>query len=80
MVEPRVDEARFLGFAEPDEFHSRPAIAIFGVGVAASLRVQKVLVRWFNRPEVKDYLRITIGTAAEAKALASTARKILMQH
>jgi histidinol-phosphate aminotransferase len=45
-----------------------------------SLRVQKVLVRWFNRPEVKDYLRITIGTAAEAKALASTARKILMQH
>jgi histidinol-phosphate aminotransferase len=45
-----------------------------------SLRALKVLVRWFDRPEVKDYLRITIGTAAEAKALAGAARKILMQH
>jgi histidinol-phosphate aminotransferase len=45
-----------------------------------SLRVQKILVRWFGRPEVKDYLRITIGTAAEAEALASAVRKILMQR
>src|ERR1035437_3779301 len=37
MVESRVDEARFPGFAEPDEFHSRPAAAIFGAGVAAKL-------------------------------------------
>jgi histidinol-phosphate aminotransferase len=44
-----------------------------------SLRVQKILVRWFGRPEVKDYLRITIGTAAEAEALANAVRKILMQ-
>jgi histidinol-phosphate aminotransferase len=43
-----------------------------------SLRVQKVLVRWFDRPEVKDYLRITIGTAAEAEALVNAIRKILM--
>ena len=42
-----------------------------------SLRVQKILVRWFDRPEVKDYLRITIGTAAEAEALANAVRKIL---
>ncbi|MGD0206073.1 MAG: aminotransferase class I/II-fold pyridoxal phosphate-dependent enzyme [Verrucomicrobiota bacterium] len=43
-----------------------------------SLRVQKVLVRWFDRPEVKDYLRITIGTAAEAEALVNAIRKIMM--
>jgi len=43
-----------------------------------SLRAQKVLVRWFDRPEVKDYLRITIGTAAEAKALVNAVRKILV--
>jgi len=43
-----------------------------------SLRVQKILVRRFGRPEVKDYLRITIGTAAEAEALVSAVRKILM--
>jgi histidinol-phosphate aminotransferase len=44
------------------------------------LRAKKVLVRWFDRPEVKEYLRITIGTAAEAEALAGTVRKILMQR
>jgi len=45
-----------------------------------SLRDQKVLVRWFDRPEVKDYLRITIGTAAEAAALVSAVRKILTRR
>jgi histidinol-phosphate aminotransferase len=45
-----------------------------------SLRVQKVLVRWFDRPEVKDYLRITIGTASEAKVLVNAVRKILVGH
>jgi histidinol-phosphate aminotransferase len=41
------------------------------------LRVHKILVRWFNFPEVKNYLRITIGTPAEAMALVGAARKIL---
>jgi histidinol-phosphate aminotransferase len=40
------------------------------------LREQKILVRWFNAPEVKDYLRITIGTSAEAVALVKAVRKI----
>jgi histidinol-phosphate aminotransferase len=40
------------------------------------LRARKVLVRWFSFPEVKNYLRITIGTAAEAEALVRVARKI----
>jgi histidinol-phosphate aminotransferase len=41
------------------------------------LRDRKILVRWFNQPEVRDYLRITIGTPAEAEALARAARQIL---
>lgn len=41
------------------------------------LRRRKILVRWFNAPEVKDYLRITIGTAAEAAALTQAVRDIL---
>jgi histidinol-phosphate aminotransferase len=41
------------------------------------LRERKILVRWFSAPEVKDFLRITIGTAAEAGALANAARAIL---
>jgi len=41
------------------------------------LRDHKILVRWFNPPEVRDYLRITIGTDKEAAALVAAARKIL---
>ena len=41
------------------------------------LRVRKILVRWFDFSEVKNYLRITIGTPAEAVALADAARRIL---
>jgi histidinol-phosphate aminotransferase len=40
------------------------------------LREKKILVRWFSAPEVKDYLRITIGTPAEAAALVQAVRKI----
>jgi histidinol-phosphate aminotransferase len=41
------------------------------------LRERKILVRWFNQPEVKDYLRITIGTPGEAAALVRAAKAIL---
>jgi histidinol-phosphate aminotransferase len=40
------------------------------------LREQKILVRWFSAPEVSDYLRITIGTDAEARALVKAVRAI----
>ena len=41
------------------------------------LRARKILVRWFSAPEVRDYLRITVGTAPEAKALTEAAMLIL---
>lgn len=41
------------------------------------LRARKILVRWFSAPEVSAYLRITIGTPAEAAALAQAARAVL---
>ena len=41
------------------------------------LRDQKILVRWFSAPEVRDYLRITIGTQSDALALAQAARATL---
>jgi len=40
-------------------------------------REHRVLVRWFNYPATKDYVRITIGTDAEIDALLRAARKIL---
>jgi histidinol-phosphate aminotransferase len=41
------------------------------------LRDRKILVRWFSAPEARDYLRITIGTRAEAAALVKAARAIV---
>ena len=41
------------------------------------LRDRKILVRWFSAPAVSDYLRITIGTPAEAAALVRAVRAIL---
>jgi histidinol-phosphate aminotransferase len=41
------------------------------------LRDKKILVRWFSAPEVRDYLRVTIGTPAEAVALVKAVRGIL---
>jgi histidinol-phosphate aminotransferase len=40
------------------------------------LRHRKILVRWFIQPEVKDFLRITIGAPAEAQALVRAAKTI----
>lgn len=41
------------------------------------LRGKKILVRWFGAPEVSGFLRITIGTQAEAESLVKAARKVL---
>jgi histidinol-phosphate aminotransferase len=40
-------------------------------------REEKVLVRWWDHPEVRDYLRITVGTDLEADALVRAANRIL---
>ena len=41
------------------------------------LRNRKILVRWFSAPAVSNYLRITIGTQAEAEALVKAVLAIL---
>jgi len=41
------------------------------------LRRKKILVRWFDCPETRAFLRITIGTESEAAALARAAAAIL---
>ena len=41
------------------------------------LRERNILVRWFEAPGIRNYLRITIGTPAEAEALVKAARAIL---
>lgn len=41
------------------------------------LREQKLIVRWFNYPVIRDRIRITIGTPAEAGALVRAVRRLL---
>ena len=43
------------------------------------LRDRKILVRWFKHPEVRNYLRITIGKPSEIAALTRAIRQILAQ-
>lgn len=43
----------------------------------AELRQRKILVRWFSSPEIKDFLRVTIGTDAEMDRLLKAVRQIL---
>jgi histidinol-phosphate aminotransferase len=57
--------------AEPPKFSAQDWLQ--------KLRGKKILVRWFSAPEVSDYLRITIGTPAEAAALVKAARKIISE-
>ncbi len=43
----------------------------------AKLRSRKILVRWFSHPTRRDFLRITIGTEAEAGALLRASEAVL---
>ena len=43
------------------------------------LRERKVLVRWFKTPEVRPYLRTTIGTPAEMRSFLRAVKWILKQ-
>ena len=61
-------ESNFI-FARPPRFPAKAWLA--------KLRARQILVRWFDSPMTKDYLRITIGTPAEIETLISVARRIL---
>jgi histidinol-phosphate aminotransferase len=42
-----------------------------------ALRTRKILVRWFDAPEVRAYLRVTIGSESEMDAFLAACRDIL---
>ena len=66
VVEP--SQTNFL-LARPPKFPARDWLQ--------KLRAQKILARWFSYPETKNFIRVTIGTDAEADALLRAVRKIL---
>jgi histidinol-phosphate aminotransferase len=61
-------ETNFL-FAKPPRYTAKQWLA--------KLRDRKILVRWFDAPATREYLRITVGTDAEARAVVKAATSIL---
>jgi histidinol-phosphate aminotransferase len=48
-----------------------------GAALAAALRQRAVIVRHFAAPRISDYLRITVGSDGQIKALLSALSEIL---
>ncbi len=68
-----------LGFSFPDSaanflFVTHPALR--AADLFTSLRENKILVRYFNKPGIDDYLRITIGTDREMDALVAFLKNV----
>jgi len=69
-----------LGFTFPDSkgnfiFARHPDFA--GLELFQELRAQQIYVRHWNKVEIKDYLRITIGTQEEMEKFILTLQKIM---
>jgi histidinol-phosphate aminotransferase len=43
----------------------------------SQLKERKVLVRYFNHPRIKDYVRISVGTESETDRLLETIKEII---
>lgn len=61
-------ETNFL-FVKPTKFPAKRWLAEW--------RKRKILVRWFDYPATRAYVRITVGTDAEARAVVRAAEDIL---
>ena len=61
-------KANFVFASHPQ----RSAAALF-----AALRQKKILVRYFDKPGIDQFLRITIGTDDEMEALLGALQEIL---
>lgn len=75
-------ELRKMGFVLPDSqtnfvFATHPDIPaheVFGY-----LKEKDIYVRWFNKPRINDYLRITIGTDEQTDALIDALRDLTLE-
>ncbi len=71
---------RSLGFTVHDSssnflFITHPAME--GHALQLALRERGILVRWFDRPRIRDWLRVTIGTDDEMEAFCAACKEIL---
>lgn len=64
-------QANFLFASHPD---------YTGKELLAGLRAQGIIVRWWDKPEIRDWLRISIGTDEEMEILVKTLNKLLCKQ
>lgn len=60
--------ANFIFISHPDKS---------GEELQQALRDRGVLVRWFNKPRIREYLRVSIGTDQEMEAMCTACKEIL---
>ncbi len=65
-----LDSAANFIFTQPPAPHTAEA-------VAEALRAKNIIVRYFNQPRIKDFLRITIGNEVENAALIHALKEVL---
>lgn len=71
-----------MGFTFPDShtnfvFAKPPVDKMSAREMFAKLREKKIIVRYFDKPRIDGYLRITIGTDEQMEAVARAMREIL---
>lgn len=76
------EEMRGLGFSVTQSsanflFVSHPEVS--AKVLQEGLRERGILVRWFDRPRIRNWLRITVGTDTEMDTLCGELRKILKE-
>jgi len=72
-------ELRGLGFTLPDSqtnfvFASHPKYS--AKSIFEYLKTKDIYVRWFNKPRIDNYLRITVGTDEETDALIAVLKEM----
>lgn len=75
-------ELRAMGFQLPDSrtnflFATHPRYS--AQEIFEYLKTRDIYVRWFNKPRINNYLRITVGTDDEADALISSLKAFVKQ-
>lgn len=73
-------ELRGMGFTLPDSqtnfvFATHPKYS--AKEIFEYLKTRDIYVRWFNKPRIDNYLRITIGTDADADALITALKELV---
>ncbi len=75
-----MDKLKELGFTFPDSkanFIFAAHETIPAEGIFTALKVQNIFVRYFNKPRIDNYIRITIGTDGEMERLVKALEQII---